>query len=165
MSAWWPRSLLPCLYLSLQALAAAGQAHIPIELRVEGHQTVLAEAGSYFSRELRSIPDVDIVGVQGDWELLVLAAEMRGTEGTIGIIVAATLLEIVDEDDLAAIGAEPNTDLPRFVHEERLRRYENMWVYHGGPYDMPVLARQIVAEIDMSILEAHRRRAPAGGSH
>jgi hypothetical protein len=156
-----PRSLLICLCLSVQPLAAAGQAQFPIEVRVEGHETVLAEAGSFFSRELRSIPDVDVVDVQGHWELLVLAAEMHGSEGTIGIIVAATLLEIVEGVDLSAIAPELPTDLRRLMHERRLRGYENMWVYHGGPYDMPILARQIVAEIDMSIFEAHRRSAQA----
>lgn len=148
--------LFACLGLSLLPLRAAGQTRFPIELRVEGDDGVLAEARSFFSRELRSIPDVAVVESSGDWELLVLAGELKGARGPLGILVGATLLEAVDAEE--SISADPQMDpeLRHALSDQRWRLFKDMWLYHGGPDDMAALARRIIADIDVSVFEAER---------
>jgi hypothetical protein len=150
-----------CVYSALLPLRAEAQQAISVELRVEGHQEVLAEARSQFIEALDSIPDVSVVDSGADWQLLVLAAEMHSGTTDLGIVIGATLLEVVDGNDLAAVDPELNPDLGRYLQRQPLGVYKNMWVYFGGPRDMSRVARQVVSEIDATVFDPCRRDATA----
>lgn len=156
-SAWVAFGVAACGHSALLPPRAEAQAAFSVELRVEGHQDVLAAARSDFSKALEAIPDVAVVDSSADWELLVLAADMRSGETDVGIVVGATVLEVVDGDDLAAVEPDISAELRRYLLDRPLGLYKNMWVYYGGPEDMAAIARRVVADVNASVFAPCRR--------
>lgn len=140
----------------LLPVPAGAQGKFAVELRVQGNASVLQNARSSFAKELGALPDVEVVDSLADWELLVLAADMRNEATRLGIVVGATLLEVVDGEDLAAADPQISSELHDFLEERPLGVYKNMWVYYGGPDDMRAIARQVVAEVDASAFQPCR---------
>jgi hypothetical protein len=161
---FWPSiigglSVLAVLNFAVHA-AEPGNTQLParVKLAVAAPDSIKDSVTSYFHRELRALSDVRLVNDKPDWEISVVALEIRSTRGYRGGIAISTVV-------LPRFNNEAMTHwFRREAKNVALAQTSNLW-YRPRHYlqmdasdRLQIMCKEIVADFDTKYLEPSRRK-------
>jgi len=160
----WPRTIGSLGILAILSMAvhaaepANAQFSARVRLSVSATDGIKNAVTSCLNRELRALNDVYLVDDKPDWELNVLALEVRATRGYRGGIAISTVILTRFENEKMATLFQP-ADKPR-----GLAQTANLWEYpsHSLNIDasdrLDVMCKQIITDFDSGHLAKRRKR-------
>jgi len=160
----WPRmigslGILAILSLAVHA-AEPGNARFSasVKLAVSATDGIKNSVTSCLDRELRALGDVHLVNDEPDWEISVLALEVRSTRGYRGGIAISTII-------LTRFENEKMENLFRPADKLRgLAQTANLWEHPSHSLDieasdrLDIMCKQIITDFENRYLAKSRKR-------
>lgn len=128
-----------------------------VTLAIAASDSIKDSVTRYFNQELRALKGVQLVNDKPDWEISVVALEIRSTRGYRGgIAISTVVLPHFDNEAMAHW-------FRREVKDVALAQTSNLW-NHPGHYlqvdasdRLQIMCKEIVADFDTRSLEPGRR--------
>lgn len=96
---------------------------IKVGLSITANERLKNEITSYISRELRSLGDVSVSEISGDYFISIIAIELSKNEISFGYVISFTVTEPLDNNKIASLIKDEN-DKARVLMELKSHNYE-----------------------------------------
>ena len=129
-----------------------------VKLTVSASDSIRDAVTNCLDRELRGLNDVRLVDDEPQWEIGVLALEVKSTRGYRGGIVLSTVILSRFQSDKGAPGSHPAEQVSGFPQTSDLWEYPGHSLHMDASDRLQMMCKQIVADFDAKHLEKSRKR-------
>lgn len=164
MNTRWPRiigSLTILAILSLAVHAAEprdAQFSASVKLSVSATDSIKNSVTSCLNRELHALNDVQLVEDKPEWEINVLALEVRSTRGYRGGIAMSTVILTRFQNEKIATLFHPAEKVRGLAQTKNLWEYPSHSLNMDASDRLQIMCKQIIADFDTRHLEKSRER-------
>ena len=135
-------------------------AKVKVSVTAEGN--IKNRVSSYLNRELRALNDVELVETNPEWEISVIAMELKSVGGTKTGFALSTVILISYDNRLLCSFFEAEYKALEYtaaVVKETSSLYlrPSQWLNIGSTDDLQRICRDVVADFDMKHLEESRK--------
>lgn len=163
MNTRWIRSLGILCFVAILSLPshAADTSNLRFSARVKvtitADENIKPSLSSYLNRELRSLSDVELVDNNPEWEMNVLATEVKTVGGyKSGVVISTVIMSSFNNQMLSGF-FQPKFKGTGLTMTSELFRYPDHWLNVGSTDDLQRLCKRIVADFDTKHLEESRK--------
>ena len=152
-------SVLAALNLAAHA-AESGDARFSarVKLTISASDGVRDSVQGCLTEELRALNDVRLVGDKPDWEISVLALDVRSTRGYRGGIAISTIVLPRFHNEKIALFFRPTEQRSGLAQTSNLWEYPAHSLHMDASDRLQVMCKQIAADFDARQLEKSRGR-------
>lgn len=128
-----------------------------VKVTVSAPDNIKGAVSSYLNRELRSLNDVELVDTKPEWEINVLAMELKTVGGYKSGVVLSTVIINSFDNQMLSVFFQPNLKDIGLYMTSSLSWYPDHWMNVGSTDDLQRLCKDIVADFDTKHLEESRK--------
>lgn len=146
-----------CLVTLMSFSAHAADTNWRVKVTVSASESIKDSVSSYLNRELRSLNDVEVVNDNPDWEISVVAMELKTVGGyKNGIALSTVIVTPFNNQSLSGF-FQPKFKTTGLQMTSGLSWYPDQWLNVGSADDLQKQCKDIITNFDVTTLEESRK--------